>query len=118
MIRKTTDIELFGLKLVISERNAGDVIALSKFANENDGQTLEDIIYKSLQIISAAMIYNYKHLPWYMYFKKRNLQSLLSPKHLLNNLSNAEIFNLAEKVLILEGLVPGKKEDSGKKKDN
>ena len=118
MIRKTTDIELFGLKLVMSERSAGDVIALSKFANENDEQTIENIIYKSLQIIDAALICNYKHLPWYMYFKKRKLQSLFSPKHLINNLSNAEIFDLAEQVLILEGLVPQKKEDTGKKKDN
>ena len=117
MKRKTTEIELLGRKFLLYERSAGDVIALSKFANENDGQTLEDIVYKSLQIIDASLVWNYHNLPWYKYFKKRNIQKLLSQKHLIKHLSSAEIFDLAEQVLILEGLVPQKKSSGEKKKD-
>jgi len=104
-MRKTKDVEIFGKKLKLSERNASDVIALTDYASESDFKSLGSIIYLNTKILEASLVYNYDDMRWHQYFQKRKLKKLLSFKNLINKLPQSEIFTLAEQVLELEGLL-------------
>lgn len=109
--RKTRTLELFGKQLILSERNASDVLVLANFSDKNQGNDLNTLIYKGLEVCEAALSYNYVNLPWHKYFQKRKLKKLLSKKNLLKTLSQQQIFSLAQDVFELEGLVASDKSE-------
>lgn len=112
--RKNKTIELFGKQLILAERNASDVIALSEYAQKNDDESVSSVVYKAVSILEASLRINYINLKWYQFFKQLKLRALLSPKYLINNLPQQQIFDLAKEVLELEGLIASSNEDQKK----
>src|SRR5574343_575269 len=104
MDRKTKSIELFGVKLLLSERTAGDLIALMKYdkSNKNDNQ-IEEALYQAVQDVADGLKINYESVKWDN-FRSKKYKKLLSTKNLINKLSQQQIFQLAEQVLELDGL--------------
>jgi hypothetical protein len=102
--RKTEEIELFGKKLLLSERTAGDVNRLIVFSEKIKDKKFTDMIIEASIILEDSLKINYENLKWYEYFKKRKLKKILSKGNIVNSLSAKEIFNLAEKVYELEGI--------------
>jgi len=111
--RKQKNIELFGQKFILSERNASDVIILSDFSLTNTGKDLKTLLYKALEVVETSLKFNYSTLPWYKYLHKRQLKKLLSKKHLLNTLTTQQVFSLAQDVFEMEGLLV----ETGEKKN-
>ena len=105
--RKTKEINLFGRKFLLSERNASDAISLTDFSNKNPDNNITILVYKATSIIEASLRFNYLYLHWYEFFKKIKLKRLLSQKSLIENLSQQQIFSLAQEVLKLEGFDVG-----------
>jgi len=104
MERKTKEVELFGKKVSLFERNAGDVISLSKYTTESDAKSLEFVVFVNTKIVEASLKLNYTELPWYKFHTRIKLQALLTLRNLLK-LPQSQIFSLAEQVLDLEGLL-------------
>jgi len=111
--RKQKSIELFKKNFILYERNASDALAFATFATTNTTEDMQTYLYKALQIVVASLKLNYVNLKWYEFFQKRKIKKLLSYKHLVNNLSQQQIYNIAKDVLELEGLMTS---DSGEKK--
>jgi len=119
MNKKTKSIELFGEKLLLSERTAGDLIALFNYVKTAKEQSdFESALFQAIQILHDALKINYEVLPWYKFLKAKRLKKLLSLMNIMNNLSQKQIFSLAEEVLELDGLKPiVNSTDDGKKKE-
>jgi len=109
--RKTKEIELFGRQLLLFERNASDVLSLADFSAKNPDTGIQIVVYKAIKIIQSSLSRNLDNCNW---FEKRKLKKLLSQKHLINNLSNQQIFSIAKEVLELDGLLV--EENTEKKK--
>jgi hypothetical protein len=86
-------------------RGEGHVLVLANFSEKNQGNDLNTLMYKALDVCETSLSYNYIHLPWYMFVKKYKLKKLLSNKNLRNNLSQQQIFSMAQDVFELEGLI-------------
>ncbi len=102
---KVKTINLFDRELQISERTAGDVIALSEMQTD---KTAKNSIYQSVMVIEQGLKINLKELKWYQFIKKYKLKRILSRSYILNNLAASIIMEIAMEILILEGLVPDK----------
>lgn len=127
MGRNQKEIELFGEKFILSERNAFDVLSFSEFAKNNtEDKTIGISLYQAALIIESALKYNKKELPSfnsnifrkvlqffgldkkYKQFLKQIEEILeynrkLTSNYILSNLTQVELFQLMKEVYILEG---------------
>ena len=91
-MRKTKEVELFGKKVILSERNAQDVLNLSEFAAS---QKMTATF--SVQISAVAVRDSLKYgLKWY--------EREYSVKKLLKGLTQKELFKYMSMILELEGV--------------
>lgn len=120
MERKTKEINLFGKKLLLSERNAIDVLELTeaiKKRNDIDTSDTSFFFYTAATVIQDALKINIENLSWYNFRKKSLFKKILTSKYLLENLSQKEIFEISSYVYELEGLdMTPKTEDNAEKK--
>ncbi len=102
---KTLPIKLFGEDLLLSERLAKDVNKLYSLAKSKKEKEYSDILFETVIIVSDSLKLNIRNLRWYQLIKKYRIRKYSQPKYLLANLSSAEIFNLAQEIYKLEGIV-------------
>lgn len=100
MARNTKEIELFGFKLNLSERNAQDVLDLAEYVKASEDSNIN--LYSAGYTIESGLRSNYADIRFYD-FKKKKLKKLLSTKNILKSLSTKEIFDIALEVYKLEG---------------
>lgn len=113
--RKTLEVELFGKKLLLSERDAKDVLMLANYAEKACDNTIQNNLVQAAAVLEASLHINYANTKWYE-FNKKKLKKLLSSQSLLKELSQRQIIDLAFDVLKMEGLVSDKKEINSEKK--
>lgn len=130
MARNQKEIELFGEKLILSERLASDVLAFSEFVkNNSDEKTVGLALYQASLIVESGLKVNKKEIPevpkatsiwqkiirWlgldkaYKEAKKIIAETIafnlkLLADYILNNLTQKEIFDLVKQVYELEGI--------------
>ena len=120
---KVKTIDLFDREFLISERTAGNVIALSQMQTDGSAMTA---IYQSAIVLSQGLKININRLEnntiWYenpiLYLmhvlnikkriQKRNLKKILTHEYILDNMPASQISGFAIEVLILEGYVADK----------
>lgn len=102
-------IELFGMKLLLSERTARDVNNLDKdFRNsKNDFQ---EVILQRIIVIRDGLRINFKILKWWNIVRRFKLRKVCKEIFLFENLSPSKIIELSNKVFELEGIEVKKKE--------
>lgn len=105
-MRKTKEVELFGKKVILSERNAQDVLNLSEFTTSQDMTPS-----LSVQISAVAVRDSLKYgVKWY--------EREYTVKKLLKGLTGKELFEFMKMILELEGVETDKKKavkESGEK---
>lgn len=99
----TTEIFVLNEKFLLSERYAEDVNALAEYARGKDLTRIESLSQAVMTVI-AALKYNYTLLKWYQLRKRFKLKKLTNQRFLINHLSERNIYNLAFRVLELEGV--------------
>ena len=99
-MRKTKDVEIFGNKLKLSERNAQDVLNLAEYAGSQQ-ITPAMSVYISAVALSDSLKYGLK---WYQRILKK-----YSAKKLLKGLTQKEIFEFMAMILEIEGVDNKKK---------
>lgn len=118
MSRKTKEIELFGEKLILSERTAVDVLAFAELSKQLQNRDLSDAVYQAAVIVEAALKINLKNLDSknifiriirFLHLDKKyknaiEFNSKLSSNYIINNLSQVELFEIVKDVYDLEGL--------------
>jgi hypothetical protein len=99
--RRTKEIALFGEKLILSERLAGDVQALEIFweAHKAEPHTMTEVIISS---ISSALQGNIDRIPKWRIVKRAKMRKLLNRAGMINRLTIAQLHSLWEDVLRLE----------------
>lgn len=142
MGRNTKEIELFGSKLILSERTAGDVLSFSEFVkNNSDEKTIGIALYQSSIIVETGLKSNKKEMPkalnfniWYKILRFFGLDkaykaflievekvleynSKITAQYLLDKLSQKEIFDLVKQVYELEGAKFDTTENTTEKKN-
>jgi len=110
---KILPIKLFGEDLLLSERLAKDVNKLYSLAKSKKEKEYSDILFETVIIVSDSLKLNSRNLKWFQLRKRYRIKKYSNLNYLLSNLSSAEIFNLAQEVYKLEGIVF---EDTEKKK--
>lgn len=120
MERKTKEINLFGEKLLLSERYVIDIMTTVETFKNKGGMDKKDILL--LYAIAATVLQdglkiNYENAKWYN-FHKKTLSKKLTSKKLLENLTQLELGQLSGYVYELEGLTVQKVdgEDEAEKK--
>lgn len=103
LTNNVAEIELFGKKLLLSERTARDVNALVDYAKGKEFDYTEAII-QSLIVLRDGLKINFLKLKWWQIVKRWQLKRILSKENLLNKLSTRLIIDLSHKVLELEGV--------------
>ena len=96
-MRKTKDVEIFGKKVKLSERNAQDVLNLAEYAGSQQ-ITPAMSVYISAIALQDSLKYGFK---WY--------ERKLKAKKLLKGLTQKEIFEFMALILELEGVDNKKK---------
>jgi hypothetical protein len=129
MGRNTKEIELFGEKLILTERSAYDVISFTEFSKKNSNDANPSIaLYQVSLIIETALKYNKKEIPvvpkanfWkiiirffgldnsYKVFlieleKVLEFNAKLLVNYLLEKLTQKELFDILKEVYLLEGV--------------
>lgn len=97
------EIELFGKKLLLSERTARDVHALSEYSKTHERNYTEAVI-QSLIMLRDGLKINFRVLKWWQIIKLLRLKRLFRKENLLNKLSPRLITELSEKIYELEGV--------------
>ncbi len=104
------EIELFGKKLLISERTARDVNALQKYASESNKDNFDGVLQSAIVIRDGLKInlLPFVNIPikWYQHKRKKDLkelQSIINVEKILS-LSIRVIGELSLEVLKLEGV--------------
>lgn len=97
------EIELFGKKLLLSERTARDVHALTEYSKTH-GRNYTEAVIQSLIMLRDGLKINYKILKWWQIIKLLRLKRMLRKENLLNKLSPRLITELSEKIYELEGV--------------
>ena len=96
-MRKTKEIEIFGKKVILSERNAQDVLNLAEYSGS---QKMTPSL--SVQISAVAIRDSLKYgVKWY--------EREYSVKKLLKGLTSKELFEFMKMILELEGVETKKK---------
>jgi len=101
-MRKTEKYKLFGYDVLLSERNAADIFALEKYANDNtdkhnDAYFNMEITYKKI-IDSASYYINSQWL-----VKRMHLRRKFNVVYMLNNLGLNETKEILDIIDRLEG---------------
>lgn len=104
----TEKIELFGYKLLLSERAAIDIFALDDFIPKLAGDAPSNLLYYAT-IVSDAVKINIKNLKWYQFYRKIKFKRLFTQSELIKRLSYQDIIDLTEIVFRLEGIESKKK---------
>lgn len=102
-MRKAKDIELFGKVVLLSERDASDVLAIMEFAKNQKETTPQVIIYQTAKVVEDGLKVNIKNSKWYEILKKR-FHKKFAWDYLYQNLTQTELNDLCEQVLELEGI--------------
>lgn len=102
---KCEPIELFGEKVLISERTAIDVIGLQKYSSKfNKNLDLNVVVFEGATIISDALEINKKGLKFYQLIKRYKYWKKFRSLNILKKLSATQIMKVVEKVYRLEGI--------------
>ena len=109
---KTEEIELFGEKLLLSERTARDSNKLTLFSADKIGKSYPDLLLESAIAIEDALKINWINLPWYKFLKKRSYKKKFNKLNIIASFPASMIFDTAKRIAILEGY----NEDDEKKK--
>lgn len=108
-------IDLFGMRVWLTERYAWDVlVSTTSFENMFDFTT--NIIMMS-KFVEGGLKYNYLSAPWYNPLKKFIYKRKLNHKYLSKHLSIKQLSELANEISILEGGKPAEKDEDKKKVD-
>lgn len=91
-MRKTKEVEIFGKKVKLSERNARDVLNLAEYAGSQQ-MTPAMSVYISAIALQDSLKYGLK---WY--------ERKITAKKLLKKLTQKEIFEFMAVVLEIEGV--------------
>lgn len=102
------EIELFGKKLLLSERTARDVNKLIEYSHGKE-MNYGDAIIQSVIVMQDALKINFVTLKWWQVIKRNRLKKIISKEYLYNNLSTRQILDLSGLVLELEGVDTKKK---------
>lgn len=103
--RKSEPIVLFGMDLLLTERDAIDIIKLQEFSKKyNNNFNIGITMFESATVLADALKINFKLTKWYEIKRKYKLWKCINPKYILKKLSNTEIRKLTEKVFELEGV--------------
>lgn len=102
------EIELFGKKLLLSERTARDVNKLIEYSHGKE-MSYGDAIIQSVIVLRDALKINFTKLRWWQVLTRHTLSKILSQEYLFNNLSTRQILDLSGMVLELEGVDTKKK---------
>lgn len=117
--RNSKEIELFGEKLILHERNAGEVLGYFSFA-ETMEQTIGAIVYKAASAVSKALEFNRKPLPRrFLFWQRRKVKQFnhrLTVPYLIKHLSPLQLIELEKEVVFLEGFDISRNGDEVKKK--
>ncbi len=97
------EIELFGKKLLLSERTARDVHALTEYSKKH-GQNYTEAVIQSLIMLRDGLKVNFLVLKWWQLIKRFKLKRMLRKEFLLNNLSPRLIMELSDQIYELEGV--------------
>ncbi len=97
------EIELFGKKVLLSERTARDVEKLRLYSQKTEG-SISDSVFQSAVMVRDALQINFKKLKWWQIVKRLWFKKICNEKYLIKHLSERVIFKLSEKVLVLEGV--------------
>lgn len=100
---QTKGIELFGRKLILSERYAIDVFEMIEFAKQQNGNDPTVYMYQSAKVVESALKVNIRSLKTYQVIKKLTYRRILSANNLLKKLTPKEIMDLSKEVYKLEG---------------
>lgn len=106
-------IELFGMKLLLSERTARDVNNLDKHLR-NSKIDFQEVILQRIIIIRDGLKINFKLLKWWNIIRRFKLKKISNEIFLLENLSANRITELSNKIFELEGIEVKKKEPAMK----
>jgi hypothetical protein len=104
LTNNTKEIELFGKKLILSERTARDVNKLIAYSKKNTEKEFVDMLIEAAITIEDGLKNNFSNLRWYNIFKRYGLRKLLSKENLIANLSSSQLFDLSKQVYQLEGV--------------
>lgn len=104
----TTEIFVLNEKFLLSERYAEDVNALAEYARGKEVDRIESLSQAVMTVI-ASLKYNYTLLKWYQLIKRYKLKKLTNQSYLIKHLSERNIYDLACRVLELEGVDTKKK---------
>ena len=102
-------IELFGMKLFLSERTARDVNNLDKHFR-NSKNDFQEVILQRIIVIRDGLRINFKILKWWNIVRRFKLRKICKEIFLFENLSPSKIIELSNKVFELEGIEVKKKE--------
>jgi len=100
---KVCQIELFGRRLLLSERTARDVNKLVEFAKTSSVEHI-DLVLQNLVVVTDGLKINIEQLKWWQLWKRLTLKRLLGGQYIHSKLSVNAIISLANKVLELEGI--------------
>lgn len=104
----TTEIFVLNEKFLLSERYAEDVNALAEYARGKELNRIESLS-QAVMTVTSALKYNYTLLKWYELRKRFKLKKLTNQGFLIKHLSERNIYDLAFRVLELEGIDAKKK---------
>ncbi|WP_448509303.1 hypothetical protein [Immundisolibacter sp.] len=96
-------IELFGHKVMLSERTARDQYILAEYSRHK-GMNFSEALLQSMVVLQDGLKINIKQLKWYEIIKWLRFKRLFSRKNIMQQLSAQTITDLAYKVLELEGI--------------
>lgn len=114
-MRQTKLVEIFNEQVLLSERDAGDVIMTSNMRIEGNPQT--QTLLELAQILESGLRYAIKQLKWYELKKRFRYKRKFNVRYLIKNLGAAtELPKLAGEVLKLEGIDIDKLIEDEKKK--
>lgn len=99
----TTEIFVLNEKFLLSERYAEDVNALAEYARGKELTRIESLS-QAVMTVTSSLKYNYTLLKWYQLRKRFKLKKLTNQRFLIKHLSERNIYDLAFKVLELEGV--------------
>ena len=103
--RKFKEVEIFGEKVYLYERNAGDVLAAIDLSKKVGFDSLDSIVYNSVIVIRDSINMNQLNLKWYDYFKKRTFRKKFSQRNLIKKLTTSQIMDFAQEIYVLDGLM-------------
>lgn len=108
-MRKSKEVELFGIKMCLYERHYLDSANLLEFAAKNDSSNdFKLAAFNFATVLSDSLKINLEKTPNYNLIKRFKLKKIIKREYLLKHLSCNEITNYATEIMIMEGIIKPK----------